>query len=812
MLRWASDKLTKRMLKNESIIVMLVVIFSLLPLYFIIEKAEGSTIQLYAECEENIKGLQNGSETYAEYIIYCYAKPSCSCTDSYTVLISIFTPNETLYEEGWNAKLYNSTGAEISSLNLFGMNYFNLKLVVSKPENASEGTHAIFNVSLKVDYGETYYANVTTITSVIPNGNRAPEILEELQNISLEEDSEYISEYNIMNKFYDPDGDPIVVKVIYGTACNYSARIENGKVHFVPVPDWFGNATVRVFVSDYYWQRNFTINFTVLPLPDAPRVSYAIPSFGMLVNTTDSERINLSKIFYDPDGEELEYNYSGAVNVDVVIHESGQVTITSHEWTGTEYVTFSAKDPTGRCVNFTISVVIVRLNQAPELNNSLYSQVCNLSIPGDIEYTTNFSVYDIFYDADGDVLSFLSVNDTELTCEIIENGMLKITPKLFVYGKFKISILATDGYHNYIEARFCIEVLPVNHPPAVYEGIVVELEDNEIHIEEGLITRLFVDPDGDDLTISLIMSPYVNMTLQGNSVVFESKGIFGTFEVQISAFDGKNYVNGFVTVKIKHVDHPPYVVETSPAQMATIFENETLQLYIKVNDDDKDEITYQWLLDGLGSPMLLGNLTGCVYYTNYESAGTHTITYLAYANGSYVSHNWTVVVKNVNRAPIALIKSPFSEYKYPSSLPIEFSCRAYDPDKESVYIEWHLGDTFLSSEEKFSLPIRAGKHTLQLKVSDGNLTSTDKRTFIVEDVTSKSEPDWLYLVFVAISICALGLGILFCLGTYRTYAQFKKDNIINTKSPMEKGIEKIKKDNKKDDNKNNNKNQKKEKK
>ncbi|MEM2899520.1 MAG: Ig-like domain-containing protein [Thermoplasmata archaeon] len=802
-MRWTSDKLRNvknndyniscMLKKSKNIILIFVVILSFLPSCFIIENAEGSTkgntIQLYAECEENMVGLENGSESYAEYVIYCYAKPSCLCTNSYTVNMSVYTNDETLYEQGWNAKLYNSTGAEISSMVLFGMNYFNLKLVASKPENATEGTHAIFNVTLRVDYEGTYYANVTTITSVIPSGNRAPELLEEIQNVTIQEDTEYISEFDIVNKFYDPDDDPLVVKVIYGHACNYTAKIENRKIHFEPAADWFGNANVRIFVSDYYWQLNFTMNFTVEPSPDAPRIRTAIPSFGMLVNTTDSDRLNLSEIFYDPDGEELEYNYTGGEHVNIFINESGQVTITSHDWTGTEYVTFSAIDPTGRFVNFTISIVIVRLNQPPEINNSLYSQVCNLTIPGDVEYVTNFSVNELFYDDDGDSISYITINDTELKCEIIDDGKIKIIPQPFVYGKFNISVLATDGYHNYIEARFCIEVLPVNHPPAVVEGIYIELEENESHIERDLISRLFIDPDGDNLTISFIFSPYVNMTLIENSVLFEAKGICGTYTLQITAFDGKNYVIGLVTVRIKHVDHPPYIVQSTPSPSITISENETAHFSVVVKDDDGDEITYQWLLDGIGSPLLLGNLTDCTYYANYESAGVHTVTFLAYANGSYAIQNWTVVVNNVNRPPVALIKSPFSEYKYPSSLPIEFSCRAYDPDKEVVVIEWRLGGLFLSNEEKFSVPIKAGKHTIELKVSDGNLTSIDKRTFIVENANSNVSPDWLYFVFIVISIFALGLGILFSYGTYRTYIRFKNDSNKDNKQITKKTID-----------------------
>lgn len=753
------------------------------------------TLQLLAQCEENATGIAYGDAGHADYHILCYAKPSCTCTDHFTVNMSVSTSNTTLSSMGWSAKLYNETGAEISSAIMFGANYFNLTLVVNSPANAPEGTQAVFDVKLQVDYGSAFYANVTTTTSIRPSGNHPPVQLSALPNATIEEDTEYISEYNVSSYFSDPDGDTILVKVIYGNTCNFLSKLENDKLRFTPRADWFGIAVVHLLVTDYYWQENFTINISVTPVPDAPRMLAGVSSFGMLVNTTDSERLNLSSIFYDPDGEHLNFSFSdsGLGNIDVDIQPDGRVIITSHEWTGTEQVTFTATDPTGLTANFTVSIVVVRLNLPPMITEPLYSHVRNITMPGDVEYVANFSYRALFSDPDGEAITFTTANASDLSIFLLEDGNISIEPKPFVYGTFNVSIYATDGYHAPVEARFVVVVQPVNHPPAATQGISLAFDDIAPYTEPGLIDRLFVDPDGDTLEITFVNSPYVNMTLEGTSVIFVPCAI-GTFTIQIGAYDGKNLAYGFVSVTIRHADRAPRIASANPSGVTTMSENSLSSFSVTAIDDDGDALSYQWLLDGAGSPALLCNMSNCTYISSYDSAGAHTITALVYANGSFAMHNFSVVVTNVNRPPTANIKAPFSDYNYPSTQPVEFSCRAADPDNDAITLQWTLDKTNLGDEEKFSLSLRAGKHTVTLRVSDGNLTASDSRIINVVEPNAAPQIDWMHVVFMGIGIGALGLALLFSFSTFRSYRRFKdrakeENGEENEKAEDEKPIE-----------------------
>lgn len=138
------------------------------------------------------------------------------------------------------------------------------------------------------------------------------------------------------------------------TLVYYADPGTNATVNFVP--SWYKNC----FTPVYYQQ--ILSNTTNVSINNPPEYNQ-IPSQAWLENTNNSNVFDLDDYFSDPENNTLTYSYNGTENITVTIDGNNEVSFSPDaNWTGIEYVVFSADDGTSTTYSNNITLVVYPFN------------------------------------------------------------------------------------------------------------------------------------------------------------------------------------------------------------------------------------------------------------------------------------------------------------------------------------------------------------------------------------------------------------------------------------------------------------------
>jgi len=256
--------------------------------------------------------------------------------------------------------------------------------------------------------------------------------------------------------------------------------------------------------------------------------------------------------------------------------------------------------------------------------------------------------------------------------------------------------------------------------------VVIKEEDKEklpkIIVNETELVKLdlkAVDPDGDPIT-------YTYSSPLNDKGEWQTKtGDVGEYKVTITASDGKSTTTQDLLIIVKSKDKAPIMQNINDI---TVNEGQTVSFSPVVSDpeNDKIEITYS------------GWMKSSSYKTNYNDAGTHTVTVTVSDEVNKVSQTVNVVVNNVNRAPII---SELSDITVKEGETVRISAVAADPDNEPVTIKYSapLNDNGEWETEEGDV----GKYKVTVTASDGKLASKQE---VLVSVTSLNKPPTLDIV------------------------------------------------------------------
>jgi hypothetical protein len=154
-----------------------------------------------------------------------------------------------------------------------------------------------------------------------------------------------------------------------------------------------------------------------------------------------------------------------------------------------------------------------------------------------------------------------------------------------------------------------------------------------------------------------------------------------------------------------------------PGDDATMNENSSKKFSIVDLSPDGDKQFVQWSLDG--------NNTGVTgrsynYSADFDSAGTHVIQ--ADVSDGKLSEKrvWTVMVQDVNRAPVTVIASPTAkaEFMLGTDITLDGSTSS-DPDGDALSMSWSESGKPLGTGKTLSVKLAKGTHLITLGVDDG---------------------------------------------------------------------------------------------
>jgi len=309
-------------------------------------------------------------------------------------------------------------------------------------------------------------------------------------------------------------------------------------------------------------------------------------------------------------------------------------------------------------------------------------------------------------------------------------------------GTYSVKIRIYDDKRFNATKDIKVTINNFDRPP-----IFVPVED--IVIKESQRVTIYLeanDPDNDNITFSA-ENPLEGSFFEENKFIWYPgydvvkkdslwDNIIDKYHLLSESFDIKFIAKGKelkaemnVKITVKDVNKKPTLY---PIRDIIINEGESFNITPKAIDQDGDEIRYSysgWINQG-------------GYTTNYDDAGTHTITVTASDGLLEDSKDVNIIVNNVNRAPILEYVEDKEVYENET---LNITIDVYDPDgDELVFYTDNVSskDNFISITPDFDLV--KGKKTREyieigFRVSDGEFTFGQNVTIIVHNVNRAPE-------------------------------------------------------------------------
>jgi PGF-pre-PGF domain-containing protein len=175
---------------------------------------------------------------------------------------------------------------------------------------------------------------------------------------------------------------------------------------------------------------------------------------------TVNNSLNLSQYFADVDGDDLNYTSTVPANVVVSINnDTGIVSLTpAGNWSGVDYVVFTAYDPIGlSVVSNNISLNVTPVNDAPVFSGVISGK------SWDEDSSTTIDLSGFFSDIDNASLLYYMINNSRIVASF-SGGVATLTPVSGWFGVEVVRFVAGDGEFNVSSNNVTLTVVEVVTP------------------------------------------------------------------------------------------------------------------------------------------------------------------------------------------------------------------------------------------------------------------------------------------------------------------------------------------------------------
>jgi len=306
-------------------------------------------------------------------------------------------------------------------------------------------------------------------------------------------EDQYI-EFDLNASDIDPTYDEISWNIMKSNIDFLRIDKVTGKLYGTPENEDVGSCWILVNASDDkggYTLEN--ISFNVININDDPEIlEFDIPDIiEDIPFFLDMEAVDI-----DPTNDELEWELRTNAHFIDIDPSSGNLTGTpSNDDVGTWWVNVSVSDGNGGMDQINFSLTILNVNDIPELNKTEMTLTMDEDSDG-----TSIDLRDVFFDIDGDVLSYDHEDSNNLTISV-EGTTVMITPDPDWCGIEIVEFTASDG-HGSVSLNVTIDVKPINDAPTDAKIIA---GSKYVEGEKQIVDSSAVDVDipfGDELTYS----------------------------------------------------------------------------------------------------------------------------------------------------------------------------------------------------------------------------------------------------------------------------------------------------------------------
>ncbi len=564
------------------------------------------------------------------------------------------------------------------------------------------------------------------------NVNRNPYVVSQIPIQTFDEDKTHslvLGDY-----FKDDDSNGISYEVVGNDSSNVICEVLLSRLYMNPSKDFNGEASCTIVASDGEDNSGLiTIPLLVSPVNDAPKVKEDISGQSWDEDMQKADAIKLSDYFYDVDSEYLAYTVSGNSNIIVTITDDLVSFSQPEDWSGVEYVKFTASDGALSVQSNSIRLNVRNVNDDPEI-----TPIPTLVLDEDASASLDISQY--FQDKEADHLTYnvTGKDSNKVDCTVSGHNLV-VKPALNFNGASLCSIIANDGSGNSEQNTMNVIVNAINDAPVFKGNIPSKTWDEDTPLNDVFdLGDYFQDVDNDGLTYTVSGNTNIKVEITpGNKVSFsQPENWFGSETIVFTASDGSLSVSSNnVLLKVIDVDEPP-VMDAVPEQ--SIHEDSgSNEIALIASDIDGTIASFSIDQKDVSKVdcSMSSNILKMVPAKDFFGSASCTVK-VTDNSGSTDSKVVAISVVNVNDAPVIDSSSPSVTPLVTEDGSQQFSLSYHDIDtpNSGVSVTWYVNDVLAGSGNAFTY-VAAGKGLFEIKavVSDSehnvskswNLTATD---------------------------------------------------------------------------------------
>ncbi|MGB8338316.1 MAG: Ig-like domain-containing protein [Burkholderiales bacterium] len=253
-------------------------------------------------------------------------------------------------------------------------------------------------------------------------------------------------------------------------------------------------------------------------------------------------------------------------------------------------------------------------------------------------------------DPDGDALTY-ALTTAPAGMTIAASGLINWTPTNIQVGNQSVTVRVTDSGGLSVNQSYTIVVAaPPNNPPVINSTPVATATQGVVYSYSVGAT----DPDGNTLSYALTTAP-AGMTIASTTGVISwtpTSAQIGNNSVVVKVTDsgGLFVTQSYTIVVAAPVNHPP-VINSAPVITAT---QGVLYTYsVGATDPDGNTLTYALTNAPTGMTIIASN--GLIKWTptNAQVGSKNVTVRVTDSGGLSVTQSYTIIVANVNDAPVA---------------------------------------------------------------------------------------------------------------------------------------------------------------
>lgn len=567
----------------------------------------------------------------------------------------------------------------------------------------------------------------------INNVNDAPVVVSPIQDRNYDEGFGSAS-VSVSPVFSDEDGDVLSYTVQSSNTAVVTATISGTTLLLTERGN--GNATITVTASDGLLEVSDAFIVRVINLNDAPEVANPVADqeedeyFGSIV-------IDLSRVFYDEDGDPLVITASSSDETIVTTGISGNILTITEQGLGTATITLTADDDL-LTVQDDFLVTVNNVNDAP----TILAAIDDLSLDEHFG-TTSIDLSGVFTDKDEDPLTLSVENSSASVVAVTLSGTtLNISERGL--GSATITVNATDGTLG-VSDQFVVTVINVNDAPVAINPVNDQVYNERFGSATVSIATVFSDPDGDALTLSARSNnpDIVAVNLSGTTLTILEEGL-GDATVTVTASDGSLSQQDVFAVRVNNVNDPPRVANPIANQnYMENFNRSILSISNLFSDPDGDVLTYTVV--STDETVATAFIEGTLLTIDEVSLGTTRIEIRATDGEFFVNFAFDVTIYNVNDAPevVNAINDQQLDEHF-SSTTIGLASVFSDPDGDALTITALSSNTSIVNVNVSGTTLtitEAGLGTTLVTVtaSDGSLSIDEQFSVTVNNVNDAPE-------------------------------------------------------------------------